>query len=233
VGASVLLRDGSRSVTGTLQFDTGSLSSNVAAGGAGVGFTLNTLASYIAGDKLLSLKNNGTLEAFFDHLGRLFVDADLTTKSQFGLTTGSVTIPRILLDSGDYIQFDRTANTFGHFVASVEKLRVGSSSVTIFTPLSVNTGLILTAPSTFVDLDTTPSILNKTFWLASNSLATSITDFDDEIEDGNVITILFTTANTTIVNGATIRNRSAANITPATNATHSYIMRSGVWHETS
>lgn len=62
----------------------------------------------------------------------------------------------------------------------------------------------------FTDADTTPSVSGGTRFSEANTGVTSITAFDDGVE-GQEITILFTTANTTIVDGANLHLSGGAN----------------------
>ncbi len=57
---------------------------------------------------------------------------------------------------------------------------------------------------TFTDLDTTPSVLNANLFKEANTGATTITAFDNGV-DGQEITILCTTTNTTISNAGTLK----------------------------
>lgn len=56
---------------------------------------------------------------------------------------------------------------------------------------------------TFADLDTTPSVSNKTVWHTANTGLTTITDFDDETN--KLILIRFDDALTTIAHNANIK----------------------------
>lgn len=93
-------------------------------------------------------------------------------------------------------------------------------------------GPVTSPPVTFTDLATTPSVSGSNVFVASNSGATTITDFTND-KDGQRITIVFTNANTTIQNNAGLINRTGANITPGANTTRSYLSRNGIWYETS
>jgi hypothetical protein len=84
--------------------------------------------------------------------------------------------------------------------------------------------------TTFTNADTTPSVAAGNLFKTNNSGATSITTFDDGV-DGLSIVIVATDANTTFVNGATIKNRSGANVTTAANLTYTYLRIGGVWYQ--
>ena len=66
------------------------------------------------------------------------------------------------------------------------------------------------AELTFTDADTTPSIAGRNIFVEANTGATSITTFDDG-QPGQIIHIRFTTANTTLVDGATLQLAGSAN----------------------
>lgn len=83
---------------------------------------------------------------------------------------------------------------------------------------------------TFTDADTTPSVAQTNQFTATNTGATTITNFDDGV-NGQTIWILFTNANTTLQHNATIKMRSGGNVTPATDTMYSFTRRSGVWYE--
>ena len=90
----------------------------------------------------------------------------------------------------------------------------------------VNNGTIV-----FPDLDTTPSVrFSPSAWLASNTGATTITDFDDDI-DGKVLNIIFTNGNTTIQHNANIRLSAGANFTGTSNDTMRLVASGGIWYE--
>lgn len=83
---------------------------------------------------------------------------------------------------------------------------------------------------TFTDADTTPSVAAANQFTASNTGATTITNFDDGVS-GQTIVILFTNANSTLQHNATIKMRSGGNLTPAANTVYRFTLRSGVWYE--
>lgn len=85
---------------------------------------------------------------------------------------------------------------------------------------------------TFTDADTTPSVAIGNRFTAANTGATSVTTFDDGAE-GQTIYIRCTNANTTFVHGASLKNKSAGNVTAAANTVKSYHLFSSVWYEQS
>lgn len=84
----------------------------------------------------------------------------------------------------------------------------------------------------FVDLDTTPSVGIGNVFKAINTGATNITTFDDGVQ-GQCITVIFTTVNTTLVNSATFRMNGAANITPTANDVIQFVYDGGTWFMSS
>lgn len=85
---------------------------------------------------------------------------------------------------------------------------------------------------TFADADATPSVGKGNDFTASNTGATSITTFDDGAEN-QIITILFTNGNTTLVNGATLKLAGAANFVGSADDMIVLKKRSTVWYEVS
>lgn len=70
---------------------------------------------------------------------------------------------------------------------------------------------------TATDGDTTPTVENTARLIVGNTGATSITDFDNA-ESYQEVTILFTTANTTLVNSSSLRLAGNVNWTPTANS---------------
>jgi Pectate lyase superfamily protein len=92
----------------------------------------------------------------------------------------------------------------------------------------------------FANGDTTPDVSGETtsqtwtsdatYFQASNSSPTSITNFDKPYRNQRIV-VRFTNGNTTIVNGSTIKNRSGANLTPATDTVYEWVYQGGAWYE--
>lgn len=77
----------------------------------------------------------------------------------------------------------------------------------------------------------TPSVYGASTWKAANTVPTSITAFSDGLA-GQRITIWATTANTTIVNSATLRTKSGANIVMTATETREFVTYDGTeWRE--
>ena len=84
---------------------------------------------------------------------------------------------------------------------------------------------------TLTDADTTPSVKNVRTVLTANTGGTSITTFDNGT-DGQYITVIFGDANTTLVNGSTLKLNGGGNMTGVLNHSISLVLFSGVWYET-
>jgi parallel beta-helix repeat protein len=84
----------------------------------------------------------------------------------------------------------------------------------------------------FTDLDTTPSIKGRDYWLSSNTGATNITTLDDG-KQGDTVRIECTTtgANNTFVDGATMQLSGGANYACGVNQTITLQLRGTVWRE--
>ncbi|TJV27687.1 MAG: hypothetical protein E5Y16_26845 [Mesorhizobium sp.] len=71
--------------------------------------------------------------------------------------------------------------------------------------------------ATFTDLDTTPSVAGGRRFKASNTVATTITALDGGFE-GQEVTVVFTTANTTVdFTGTTLKGNAGVDWVPAAN----------------
>ena len=86
--------------------------------------------------------------------------------------------------------------------------------------------------NTLTNNSATPSVTRAGLYLASNSSATSITNFTNGA-DGQVLMINATNGNTTLVNGATLKLAGAANKTMATRDVIQLVKQSGVWYQMS
>lgn len=86
------------------------------------------------------------------------------------------------------------------------------------------------APKTLTGNSTAPSVAAYRFFRANNSSATSITNFTDGVA-GQTIFIITNNANTTLVQGTTIKNASGANLTLVQNKVYQYINFNGVWYQ--
>ncbi len=76
-----------------------------------------------------------------------------------------------------------------------------------------------------------PSVYGGNVWKAANTAPTSITAFKDGA-GGQEIVIWATTANTTIVNSATLRTKSGANIVLTATEVRKFVTSDGVeWRE--
>jgi hypothetical protein len=84
-------------------------------------------------------------------------------------------------------------------------------------------------PAGFVNADTTPSVLSGGSFYTQNTGATSITTFDDGV-DGQKLDILATDANTTFVNGATLKTNTGANVVTAANRLYVFKRINSIWY---
>jgi hypothetical protein len=83
---------------------------------------------------------------------------------------------------------------------------------------------------TFTDLDTTPDVRGGNVWNVSNSGATTITNFDNEVS-GQQLTLVFSNSNTTIQHNASIRLAGGANFVGTANDVLVLINIGGVFYE--
>lgn len=84
----------------------------------------------------------------------------------------------------------------------------------------------------FTDLDTIPTVADGNWFRASNTGPTTITFFDDGV-DGQVIYLLFTNANTTLQDGATLNLSGGINFTPNGDDIVTLIFDGVEWYEVS
>jgi len=83
----------------------------------------------------------------------------------------------------------------------------------------------------FANGTATPSVYGASTWQTSNTVPTSITAFSDG-QVGQRITVWSTTANTTIVNSATLRTKSGANVVMTATQVMEFITYDGIeWRE--
>ncbi len=85
---------------------------------------------------------------------------------------------------------------------------------------------------TFVDLDATPSVAGADLYLEANTGSTSITAFLDGAQ-GQRITVIFTTAFTTIVDATGLQLAGGANFVGSANDVLVLVFSGTVWYEVS
>ena len=131
-------------------------------------------------------------------------------------------------DPGDFSRISvNSNNTFGNSSADIRLSAIDvSSSGNIYSTQIGYEYYPLTAAST------TPAVGNRSKWLASNSVATSINNFTGA-PNGAVIQIYSTNTNTTINNTAAIVNPNGANIPIPAGGVVTYTNYDGVWYYTS
>lgn len=83
---------------------------------------------------------------------------------------------------------------------------------------------------TFTDGATTPSVKQSNLFITGNTAPTSITNFTQGT-DNQTITIQCTEANTTLVNGGTIKLAGGVNFVCSADDLITLVLRSGVWRE--
>jgi hypothetical protein len=86
------------------------------------------------------------------------------------------------------------------------------------------------AQKSFTDADTTPDVSNYLNFRAVNTGSTSITTFDGGVS-GQRITVQCSNANTTFVNGATLKTTTAANKVSVASAIYEFVLLNTVWYE--
>lgn len=82
----------------------------------------------------------------------------------------------------------------------------------------------------FTANDTTPSVAKANDFVTANSSGTSITTFDDGVV-GQLIRIRINDANTTLVNGSGLLNRSGANIAAVNGLIYTYVRQGSSWYQ--
>lgn len=81
--------------------------------------------------------------------------------------------------------------------------------------------------------DTTPSVYSAGVFVTANTGSTSITTFDDG-SAGRSIVLVFADANTTLVNGSTLKLNGGANYTGAAGNVMQFVTDDGsIWREKS
>lgn len=91
-----------------------------------------------------------------------------------------------------------------------------------------------TEPLTFIFTDSTPSVAGGNFnqlYRCINSIATTITNFDDGTE-GQSITVLFLTSSTTLTDGTNILLNGSTNYTPPAGTIMGFRYYNRQWYET-
>lgn len=103
------------------------------------------------------------------------------------------------------------------------------------TDIGTNGGGFLMAArtqGTLTNNSATPSVAGLNYWLCTYTGATNVTNFTNGIS-GQELTIIFTTANATIKNGATIALFGAADFVSSANDVLTLVYNGTVWYEKS
>ena len=85
---------------------------------------------------------------------------------------------------------------------------------------------------TWIDQDTTPAVNYGDHFKCENTLATSITAFDNG-QEGQTFKVLFTTANTTLTQGASLQLAGSVNYNPPADTLMEFIYIDSTWREVS
>lgn len=178
-----------------------------------------TVAATITGTGGFSITGNSTLAGILSGLTGLTV-ASGTTAVQALTSTG-------IVNTGTISSSGALTVTAGGAAVT------GNSSIT--GSLSGVTGLTCQAifhsiPTLTVN-STTPTVSAGTVFAENNTSPTSITDFIQH-NDGQEITIIINTTNTTFVNGATLKMAGGVNFNPNGNDVVRFVQWGGVWYET-
>lgn len=121
---------------------------------------------------------------------------------------------------GLYQTYNLTANPAGSFVS---RPFLNQSAL-----LAINAQVYFPNEGTFTDGDTTPSVGIGNDFVEADTGATNTTTFDDGTV-GQIIRIRATTANRTLVNGATLVTGTGANVTMVAGNIYSFVLRAGAW----
>jgi len=131
-----------------------------------------------------------------------------------------------------------SASTSGNFVnnsySTISIDATSNANILPFTTGNSRSGADLQSFGTLIltDNSTTPSVIRAGVYLASNTSATSITDFINGGE-GQVLIVNATNGNTTLVNSASLRLAGATNKTMATRDVIQLTRQNSVWYQMS
>jgi|SRR6267378_1132088 len=81
----------------------------------------------------------------------------------------------------------------------------------------------------FIPTDTTPSVKNLETWIANNTGAITVTDFDDAANEQRIK--ILGDGFTTIANNANIKTNTGANKLLAVNKIYVFTNINGIWYE--
>lgn len=84
-------------------------------------------------------------------------------------------------------------------------------------------------PQKFIAGDTTPSVLNQSFWIANNGSPLTITQFEDGAQCQRIY--ILGDGNTTIANNSSIKTNTGANKLLAVDKIYTFTSINGVWYE--
>ena len=219
----------------------------IADGATAIAWLLNPDNTFTtAGAKLMSVDNGGTEEMYLDKDGKLFsnsgalisvdnfafaVDVNQDTGVYFDNTTNPSNV-EIVRDGNITHRWDAgSGGTQGDVewnVQGPEKVQFDASAGA----LGFEDARLVYEQITATDQDTTPSVGGTNSLILANTVATTITEFDDGL-DGQILVCAFSDGNTTITDGTNIFLSGSVNYNPAATAILTFIRVSGNWYEQS
>lgn len=139
--------------------------------------------------------------------------------------TGTIVNPQTLNSKG---MWPTLAYIEEPAIVEVSGPHVASHDTGLIEPPSFGTG-----QATATDEDTTPDVLGVSYLLLANTVATSVTDFDNPANRQRLV-VEHTTANTTLVHAAGILLlQGSVNATPAAGTMQEFLYDGTLWREIS
>jgi hypothetical protein len=164
-------------------------------------------------DKVRAYQHNGTLPDPLNNLSYYYVTAATSSTFELSTTKGGTSIT--FTDAGS-----------GHFCLRGHPAVYGETFLH-----NQGNDVALEDYKAATDLDTTPDVTATKVLIVGNTEATTITDFDGELHDGQVLRIVFTTGNTTVQDNASVNLNGSGNFTPASGGTLTLVYYSSEWFE--
>lgn len=214
--------------------------SNVYMSGSDTAWTLDTLRAAAAGDKLLSVQTAGSEKFSVRGDGEIVAGAAGATHALTGslstttsISAGTSVAATTTVSAGTSVAATTTVTAGTGLVATTGGVTATGNS-TITGSLGGITGLTCqaiyhTIPTLTVN-STTPTVSAGTVFAENNSNPTSITDFTPH-NDGQEISIIINTTNTTFVDGATLQMAGGVNFNPNGNDVVTFVQWGGTWYE--
>lgn len=179
-------------------------------------------------DLVISGPNAGGQSSSVFLLGSTFVNVEIDYAAQVFMQGGSLTA---LTDTAN----SSSCQLFPALIASAPSSLLGTHQYLETFDDTANRRIRMTtidSAVTAADLDTTPSVNGVELLVLSNSGATNVTAFDDGYS-GQTVSLHFTNANTTLVDGATLQLAGGANFVGSADDVLTIQKRSTVWYEVS